>query len=103
MDFSYSTFSFELTVVLIRESCIEYAKSNDLGFNAKPNWQPVRCVSQTTLSEHLGFVVREYCCGTWLVPPSNSTSVESRRMMGCVNSHFNKFITPYSLRTTGPE
>ena len=53
MAFSYSTFSFELIVVLIRECCIEYAKSNDLGFKAKPNWQPIRCVSQTTLSRHL--------------------------------------------------
>lgn len=49
MDFSYSTFSFELIVSFILERCIEHAKSKDLGFNAKLNWQPNRFVSQTTL------------------------------------------------------
>lgn len=59
MDFSYST--FELIVVLIRECCIEYAKSNDLGFKAKPNWQPIRCVSQTTPSRTPALEPCEYC------------------------------------------
>ena len=49
MDFSYSTFSFELIVSFILELCIDYTKSKDLGFNAKLNQQPTRCVSQTTL------------------------------------------------------
>ena len=61
MDFSYSTFSFELTVVLIRECFIEYTKSNDLGFNAKPNWEPVRCFSQTTLFRTPALEPCEYC------------------------------------------
>lgn len=53
MGFTCSTFSFESTLVLVLEHCIEYTRLKDLGFNVNQINNKLNVFLKSHFSEHL--------------------------------------------------